>query len=181
MHPSNGNDGNNDGRLHWAMMGITWPGLRSGPLLRPLDHDQLHIYIDYGNHIDMLTKYILTWWSNSPCVIQLFNICIFHIFIFHILVEERRRLVVQVGHSSCSVAKPTLCFGDLLGYYHLTGHADEDDDGDAEMEDAESALLMRMVRWRMLMMMMMIMVVVVVIALLKRRKTFTVCENLWRD
>ena len=110
----------------------------------------------------------------SPCVIQLFNICI-----FHILLEERRRLVVQMGHSSCSVAKPTLCFGDLLGYYHLTGHADEDDDEDGEMEDAESALLMRMVRWRMLMMMMM--VVVVVIALLKRRKTFTVCENLWRD
>ena len=47
--------------------------------------------------------------------------------------EERRRLVVQVGHSSCSVAKPTLCFGDLLGYYHLTGHADEDD----EMEGAD--------------------------------------------
>ena len=51
--------------------------------------------------------------------------------------EERRRLVVQVGHSSSSVAKPTLCFGDLLGYYHLTGHADEDDDEDDEMEGAD--------------------------------------------
>ena len=38
--------------------------------------------------------------------------------------------------SSCSVAKPTLCVGDLLGYYHLTGHADEDDaDEDGEVED----------------------------------------------
>ena len=59
----------------------------------------------------------------------------FHIFTFSYL--RRRRLVVQVGHSSStSVAKPTLCFGDLLGYYHLTGHADEDDaDEDGEVED----------------------------------------------
>ena len=44
---------------------------------------------------------------------------------FHIS-QERRPLVVQVGHSQdLSLAKPTLCYGDLLGYYHLTGHADE--------------------------------------------------------
>ena len=105
-----------------------------------------------------------------------------HISHFHIshLAGRKKAPCCPSGPLLLLVAKPTLCFGDLLGYYHLTGHADQDDDGDGEMEDAESALLMRMVRWRMLMMMM-IMVVVVVIALLKRRKTFTVCENLWRD
>ena len=52
-------------------------------------------------------------------------------------------VIVQIlGHaSSSSVAKPTLWFGDLLGYYHLTGHADEDadEDGDEDDDQVESA------------------------------------------
>ena len=57
------------------------------------------------------------------------------------------------------MAKPTLCYGDLLGYYHLTGHADEDadDDDDDDDDDKDGGSTVKM------------------------RKTDSICENLWRD
>ena len=70
------------------------------------------------------------------------------------------------------MAKPTLYYGDLLGYYHLTGHADEDaddeddfdagdgdiDDADADDDDDKDGG-----------------------STVKMRKTDRICENLWRD
>ena len=74
----------------------------------------------------------------------MFTFSSFYVSHFTFSYFRRRHLVVQVGHSQdLSLAKPTLCYGDLLGYYHLTGHADEhhhdeeedDKDHDDDVDD----------------------------------------------